>query len=138
MALVERGARDRSGSPAIRSARAIRLSAGGWLPNQNCDQAGGVGSASERSASLRCRPTNAAASSVACSASTSALVSICRLIPFCTGAVTSVASATSASTTGTTAGSAAPRQPPTGQRSQRQGQRTHPEHRAGRPENAIR
>ena len=51
MALVERGARDLAESPAIRSARAIRLSAGGWLPNQNCDHAGGVGSARDRNAS---------------------------------------------------------------------------------------
>ena len=54
----------RSTSPT-RWAIAIRCSVVGWLPNQNCDQAGGVGSLSDRSASCRCIATNAAGSSVA-------------------------------------------------------------------------
>ena len=63
----------------------------------------------------RCTPTNASASSVAPSASTSARVSIWRLTAFCDRAGQHAPSASSASTSGTTAGSriARPRRSPT-------------------------
>ena len=63
----------------------MRCSVVGWLPNHHCHTGGGVRSATERSASCCCRPTNAAGSCVAASAPTSARASMRRLRPFCSG-----------------------------------------------------
>ena len=53
-------------------------------PHRRCDHAGGVGSAIDLGANVRCIATKATGSPVAFSASTSAMVSTCRLIPNCT------------------------------------------------------
>ena len=93
---------------------AIRMSVVGCDPNQACDHAGGVRSATDRRASCRCSSTNVAGSSVARSASTSARVSIRRLIPFWTGLASSPARATSTRIRGTFRGSATPPPSPVG------------------------